>query len=72
MEVLHWVLIVISLPLLVIMVIQTRKRAKALNDRIEEHLEQQEAAKSAPSNPYEDLASLFGPEPPSKPEDHGR
>ncbi len=59
METLQWILIAISVPILIIMVIQTRKRARALSERIDEYLEEQERAKSSPANPYEDLATLF-------------
>lgn len=61
MEVLQWVLIVVSIPLIVALVILTRKRARALSERIEEYKEEQEAAKSMPGsvNPYEDLAALM-------------
>lgn len=69
MQVLHWVLIAASAPVIVFMVLQTRKRAKALSERIEEYVEEQQAANSGPANPYEDLASLFAPESNSKPED---
>lgn len=60
MEILQWVLIVLSVPLIVLMIVQTRRRAKALNERIEEYWDEQEEAKSKPGpvNPYEDLASL--------------
>ena len=61
MVVLQWILIGLSAPLIVLMVIQTRKRARALDDRIEEYKEEQEAAKSQPGpiNPYEDLSNLI-------------
>jgi len=61
MEILHWVLIGVSIPLLVVLVIRTRKRARALDERIEEYKEEQEAAKSKPGpvNPYDDLAALM-------------
>lgn len=61
MEVLQWVLIIVSIPLIVVMVIQTRKRARALDERIEEYKEEQESAKSKPGsvNPYDDLAALM-------------
>ena len=61
MEVLQWVLIGVSIPLIVALVIRTRKRARALNERIEEYLKEQEAAKSKPGpvNPYDDLAALM-------------
>lgn len=60
MEILQWTLIVLSAPLIVLMIIHTRKRARALDDRIEEYKEEQEAAKSQPGpiNPYEDLSNL--------------
>ena len=69
MDILQWALIAVSIPIIVFMVILTRKRAKALDERIEEYFEEQEAAKSNPANPYEDLASLFGSQPPTKPGD---
>lgn len=72
MHILQWVLIAISAPIIVVMVIQTRKRAKALAERIEEYREEQEAAKSGPANPYEDLASLFTPDPKSPPDGRGK
>jgi type II secretory pathway pseudopilin PulG len=69
MVVLQWVLIVLSVALIVMLVIQTRKRARALDERIEEYREEQEAAKSQPGpiNPYQDLGNLIHPdrEPPS-------
>lgn len=60
MEILQWVLIALSAPLIVLMILQTRKRAQALNERIEEYWEEQEAAKSKPGpvNLYEDLATI--------------
>lgn len=68
MQILEWVLIAVSAPVIVIMVMQTRKRAKALSERIEEYREEQDAAQPGPVNPYEDLASLFVPDPKSPPE----
>jgi|GEM_PF-2428462 len=61
MEILQWILIGLSAPLIVLMVIQARKRARALEDRIEEYREEQEAAKSQPGpiNPYEDLSKII-------------
>lgn len=63
MEILRWILIALSIPMLVLMLLQTRKRARALAERIEEYHEEQETAKSKPGpiNPYEDLASLVQP-----------
>lgn len=60
MDILQWAMIALSVPVIVMMVIQTRKRAKALDERIEEYWEEQEAAKSKPGpvNPYEDLANI--------------
>ncbi len=60
MEILQWVLIVLAVPFIVLMILQTRKRARALDERIEEYWEEQEAAKSKPGpvNPYEDLAAI--------------
>ena len=60
MEILQWVLIGVAIPLLVVLVIRTRKRVRALDGRIQEYKEEQEAAKSKPGpvNPYDDLAEL--------------
>lgn len=66
METLQWILIGISVPIIVAMVVQTRKRAKALTERIEEYLEEEEAAKSGPANPYPDMSTLFGRTPDAK------
>lgn len=62
MVILQWVLIVLSVPLIVLMIIQTRKSAMALDERIEEYKEEQEAAQSKPGpvNPYDDLAAIVG------------
>ena len=64
MEILQWALIVLSVPLVILFVIHTRKRARALDERIEEYRKEQEAAKSQPGpiNPYEDLANLVRPD----------
>ena len=64
MQILQWALIVLSVPLIILLVIQTRKRARALDERIEDYREEQEAAKSQPGpiNPYDDLANLIRPD----------
>lgn len=61
MEILRWVLIILSIPLIVMLVVHTRKRIRALEDRIDEYREEQEAAKSqrGPIDLYEDLARAF-------------
>lgn len=61
MEILQWVLIGVAVPLIVLMVFQTRKRVRDLNERIKEYEEEQEAAKATPGtiNPYADLALLM-------------
>lgn len=61
MEIIQWVLVILALPLLVLLIMQTRKRVRALNERIREYEEEQEAAKATPGprDPYADLASLF-------------
>jgi hypothetical protein len=60
MHILHWLLIGIAIPLIVVLVIRTRSRARALDERIQQYKEEQEAAKSKPGsvNPYEDLANI--------------
>ena len=64
MEILQWVLIGLSVPFIVVVIIQTRKRARALDERIRQYKEEQEAARSQPGpiNPYEDLAKLVRPD----------
>ncbi len=65
MEILQWALIGLSVPLIVMLVIHTRKRASALDERIDEYREEQEAAKSQPGpiNPYEDLSKIIDIDP---------
>jgi hypothetical protein len=61
MVILQWALIILSVPLIVMLVIHTRKRVRVLNERIDEYHEEQEAAKSQPGpiNPYDDLSKII-------------
>ena len=61
-DILHWVLIALAIPLFAAMVIYTIRRAHALDRRINEYHEDQEAAKNQPGpiNPYEQMGELFG------------
>jgi len=61
MEILRWVLIILSIPFIVMLVVHTRKRIRALEDRIDEYREEQEAAgsKPGPINPYEDFSKII-------------
>jgi choline-glycine betaine transporter len=61
LETLQIVLIVASIPLLVFLIVYTVRHAQALNRRIEEYREEEEAAKSQPGpvNPYQQLADLY-------------
>lgn len=63
-DILRWILIILSVPLLVLLVLHTVRRARELADRIDEYHEEQEAAKSQPGpvNPYADMAQAFGAE----------
>lgn len=62
MEILQWILIGLSAVLLVALVAHTRRRARALSDRIDEYHAEQEAKKNQPGpiDPYADMAGLFG------------
>lgn len=68
-NIIGWILIILSIPVLVLMVLQTIRKAKDLSNRIDEYHAEQDAKKNAPGpiNPYEDLASLY-----SDPEDDKR
>lgn len=70
MEILHWALVIISIPFLVLMVLHTIKRAKALSERIEEYHEEQESSQAGPANPYESLAGLYRQPPEDRPRPH--
>jgi hypothetical protein len=61
MEILNWVLIALSVPLIVAMVLYTVRRARELDRRIDEYHEEQEAAANQPGpiNPYEGMAGLY-------------
>ena len=61
MEVFQWVLMCSAVALIVVLLVQTRKRVKSLYERIKEYEEEQEAAKATPGpkNPYADLALLM-------------
>ncbi|NLN78529.1 MAG: protein BatD [Armatimonadetes bacterium] len=61
MDILNWLLIGASVPLIIVLVVRTKKRAKELDDRIRDYKAEQEAAKSKPgySDPYMDFAQLM-------------
>ena len=60
MQILQYILIGISVPFIILLIIDARKRAKALADRIEQYKQEEEAAKSQPGpiNPYKDFTTL--------------
>ena len=64
-EINRWALIAVSLVLITLLVIHTRRRARALSQRIDDYHEEQETKKQQPGpiNPYDDMAQLFGPKP---------
>lgn len=66
-EVLRWGLVIVSIPLVVLLVRHSVRRARALSGRIDEYHEEQESQAKTPGpiNPYKDMAELFGvpPEP---------
>lgn len=64
MEILRWILIGLSLPVIGWLVIRTKRNASELNQRIDEyHKEQEELerqrGRKGPINPYEQMANLF-------------
>lgn len=61
-EILQWVLIGLSVPLIVVIVLHTIRRARELDARIDEFHAEQEAAKNQPGpvDPYAGMAELFG------------
>ncbi|MGI6296828.1 MAG: hypothetical protein ACOX3G_12200 [Armatimonadota bacterium] len=65
MEHLNWVLIGVAIPIIILLVIRTRKRAKALDERIEQYKAEQEQAKANGTyNPYQDFIELFNKQQP--------
>lgn len=56
------VLIALSVPLIVVIVLYTIRRARELDARIQEYHAEQDAASNQPgaANPYDQMAELFG------------
>ena len=71
-EILRWVLVGLAIPLIVVFVRYTIRRARALDERIDEYHEEQEAQKQQPGpiDPYGGMGELFGKGAP--PEDEER
>ena len=65
-EILQWVLVAASVPIVVALGVAAVRRARALSERIEEYHEEQEAQKDSPGpvDPYQSMSELFGPPPP--------
>jgi hypothetical protein len=67
MEVVKWILVGVSIPVIGWLLARTRRNAGMLNERIDEyHREQEElekrgGGKRGPVNPYEQMSELFGP-----------
>lgn len=60
-DILRWALPILSIPLIVMMVIHTRRRVKQLSDRIDEYHAEQEAQKQAgPVDPYRGMSDFIG------------
>ena len=61
-DILRWILVLISIPLLVLFIIHTIRRARSLSERIDEYHESQAAGPQQPGpvNPYKDMSALFG------------
>ena len=64
-DILKWILLALSIPVLVLLIAHTGRRMKALSKRIDQYHEEQEQAKSKPGpiNPYADMAGAFGAKP---------
>lgn len=64
-DIIQWLLIAVSIPLIVAMVLQTIKRARVLSERIDEYHESQEAQSQQPGpiDPYANIAEIFAPKP---------
>ena len=71
-DILRWVLVGLAIPLIVVFVRHTIKRARALEARIDEYHEAQEAQKQQPGpiDPYAGMGEVFGEGAP--PEDEER
>ncbi len=61
-EILQWVLIGLSVPLIVLIVLHTVRRARDLDARIDEYHAEQEAASGQQVDPNAGMAELFGKE----------
>lgn len=62
LEIIKWIIVAASVPLIIFLVRLVRRRARQLNTRIEQYHAEQEAAKNrrGPAvDPYADLAALF-------------
>lgn len=61
LEIIKWIIVAASVPLIIFLVRLVRRRARQLNTRIEQYHAEQEAAKNrcGPVDPYADLAALF-------------
>lgn len=69
-DTIRWILIGLSVPVIVLLVIATIRRAKNLSERIDEyHREEEEAKQSGePINPYAAMSEIMDvrPRPPDK------
>ena len=70
-EILRWVLVGLAIPLIVVFVRHTIRRARALDERIDEYHEAQEAEKqqAGPIDPYAGMGEVFGAGAPPKDEE---
>ena len=59
-QILRWVLIALAIVLIAFLVRHTVRRARALDECIDEYHESQENETGARPNPYESMAGLFG------------
>jgi hypothetical protein len=69
MDVLYWVLLVVSLALVCALVRHAMRRARALDDRISEFHDEQDNPAPGPVNPYADMSNIFGANPPPEDEE---
>ena len=60
-DILRWVLAVLAIPVLALLVRHAIRRARVLDERIEEYHESEERRKQqGPADPYADLADILG------------
>jgi hypothetical protein len=67
-DTIRWILIALAVPVIVLLVIATARRARELSDRIEEHHKEEEEQKQSgePINPYDAMSRIMDTRPKPK------